>query len=119
MSSGSLTLRNMWNVWRTVLEENEKLARARMAAIEVFQSQIADEAKMLRLHKLQAARKVKYPLSWYEPYLRTFQRGLIEGSTYNCGGGYYRPEIVPWNDRKSFFRNRILDRLVIISRSLH
>uniref|UniRef100_A0A8D8YCV8 F-BAR and double SH3 domains protein 2 n=1 Tax=Cacopsylla melanoneura TaxID=428564 RepID=A0A8D8YCV8_9HEMI len=48
---------NMWNVWRTVLEENEKLSRARMAAIEVFQSQIADEAKMLRLHKLQAARK--------------------------------------------------------------
>ncbi|KAI5730318.1 hypothetical protein M8J76_012361 [Diaphorina citri] len=54
---------NMWNVWRTVLEENEKLARARMAAIEVFQSQIADEAKMLRLHKLQAARKCSEQLA--------------------------------------------------------
>lgn len=54
---------NMWNVWRTVLEENEKLARARMAAIEVFQSQIADEAKALRLHKLQAARKCSEQLA--------------------------------------------------------
>ncbi|XP_044257728.1 protein nervous wreck isoform X1 [Tribolium madens] len=48
---------NMWNVWRTVLEENEKLARARLAAVEVFQQQIADDAKILRVHKLQAAKK--------------------------------------------------------------
>ncbi|XP_053624439.1 protein nervous wreck isoform X3 [Plodia interpunctella] len=48
---------NMWNVWRTVLEENEKLARARLAAVEVFQQQIADEAKMLRQHKLNVAKK--------------------------------------------------------------
>ncbi|XP_059055076.1 protein nervous wreck isoform X2 [Achroia grisella] len=48
---------NMWNVWRTVLEENEKLARARLAAVEVFQQQIADEAKFLRQHKLNVAKK--------------------------------------------------------------
>lgn len=48
----------MWNVWRTVLEENEKLARARLAAVEVFQQQIADDIKTLRNHKLQTARKV-------------------------------------------------------------
>ncbi|CAH2034989.1 unnamed protein product, partial [Iphiclides podalirius] len=48
---------NMWNVWRTVLEENEKLARARLAAVEVFQQQIADEAKFLRSHKLNVAKK--------------------------------------------------------------
>lgn len=48
----------MWSVWRTVLEENEKLARARLAAVEVFQPQIADDAKVLRAHKLQSARKV-------------------------------------------------------------
>lgn len=48
----------MWSVWRTVLEENEKLARARLAAVEVFQQQIADDAKILRAHKLQSARKV-------------------------------------------------------------
>ncbi|XP_075162935.1 FCH and double SH3 domains nervous wreck isoform X2 [Haematobia irritans] len=48
---------NMWSVWRTVLEENEKLARARLAAIEVFQQQIADEAKVLRDYKLGIAKK--------------------------------------------------------------
>lgn len=48
----------MWNVWRVVLEENEKLAKARLAAVEVFQQQIADEAKILRSHKLQTSRKV-------------------------------------------------------------
>lgn len=52
------TCRNMWNVWRTVLEENEKLARARLAAVEVFQQQIADDAKILRAHKVQMAKKV-------------------------------------------------------------
>lgn len=51
-------LRNMWSVWRTVLEENEKLARARLAAVEVFQQQIADDAKVLRAHKMQSARRV-------------------------------------------------------------
>ncbi|XP_026824284.1 F-BAR and double SH3 domains protein 2 isoform X2 [Ooceraea biroi] len=50
-------VRNMWNVWRTVLEENEKLARARLAAVEVFQQQIADDAKSLRMHKLQISKK--------------------------------------------------------------
>ncbi|XP_008553821.1 protein nervous wreck isoform X2 [Microplitis demolitor] len=48
---------NMWNVWRTVLEENEKLARARLAAVEVFQQQIADDAKVLRMHKMQISKK--------------------------------------------------------------
>nr|XP_012152993.1 PREDICTED: F-BAR and double SH3 domains protein 2 isoform X3 [Megachile rotundata] len=48
---------NMWNVWRTVLEENEKLARARLAAVEVFQQQIADDAKSLKMHKIQISKK--------------------------------------------------------------
>ncbi|XP_037811972.1 protein nervous wreck isoform X12 [Lucilia sericata] len=48
---------NMWSVWRTVLEENEKLARARLAAIEVFQQQIADEAKVLRDYKLAISKR--------------------------------------------------------------
>jgi hypothetical protein len=52
--------RNMWNVWRTVLEENEKLARARLAAVEVFHQQIADDAKVLKAHKVQTARKVEH-----------------------------------------------------------
>lgn len=47
----------MWSVWQTVLEENEKLAKARLAAVEVFQQQIADEAKLLRAYKLGISKK--------------------------------------------------------------
>lgn len=47
----------MWSVWQTVLEENEKLAKARLAAIEVFQQQIADEAKTLRDIKVHISKK--------------------------------------------------------------
>ena len=47
----------MWSVWTTVLEENEKLARARLAAVEVFQQQIADESKTLRTYKLAISKK--------------------------------------------------------------
>ncbi|XP_018331101.1 F-BAR and double SH3 domains protein 2 isoform X2 [Agrilus planipennis] len=60
---------NMWSVWRTVLEEHEKLARARLAAIEIFQQQIADEAKNLRMHKIQTARK-------YAEQIATVQKEL-------------------------------------------
>ena len=51
----------MWSVWRTVLEENEKLSKARLAAIEVYIQQIADDAKILRIQKLQATKKVGNP----------------------------------------------------------
>ena len=44
-------------MWTTVLEENEKLARARLAAVEVFQQQIADEAKCLRSYKAGNSKK--------------------------------------------------------------
>ncbi|XP_073974020.1 FCH and double SH3 domains nervous wreck isoform X2 [Rhodnius prolixus] len=56
-TEGSEEKWNMWNVWRTVLEENEKLARARLAAVEVFSQQVADDAKILRANKLLAAKK--------------------------------------------------------------
>ncbi|XP_051161839.1 protein nervous wreck isoform X2 [Leptopilina boulardi] len=62
---------NMWNVWRTVLEENEKLARARLAAVEVFQQQIADDAKVLRMHKLQISKKAIDQLMIVQKELQT------------------------------------------------
>ncbi|XP_046409814.1 protein nervous wreck isoform X1 [Neodiprion fabricii] len=62
---------NMWNVWRTVLEENEKLARARLAAIEVFQQQIADDAKSLKLHKVQISKKAIDQLMMVQKELQT------------------------------------------------
>lgn len=70
--------RNMWNVWRTVLEENEKLARARLAAVEVFHQQIADDAKVLKAHKVQSARKVEhFPLLVQEEPFVQFMWSLI------------------------------------------
>ncbi|KAF2879160.1 hypothetical protein ILUMI_27012 [Ignelater luminosus] len=62
---------NMWSVWRTVLEENEKLARARLAAVEVFQQQIADDVKLLRSHKIQMARKCTEQLAVVQKELQT------------------------------------------------
>lgn len=50
-------------MWTTVLEENEKLARARLAAVEVFQQQIADEAKVLRAYKLAISKRCVESLS--------------------------------------------------------
>lgn len=61
----------MWSVWQTVLEENEKLARARLAAIEVFQQQIADEAKVLREYKTQVSKKCVNQLSTVQKELQT------------------------------------------------
>jgi hypothetical protein len=68
----------MWNVWRTVLEENEKLAKARLAAVEVFQQVISDDAKVLRSHKIANAKKVnKHRLLAF-----SVQHAIIE-----CGRG--------------------------------
>lgn len=62
----------MWNVWRTVLEENEKLARARLAAVEVFQQQIADDAKSLKMHKIQISKKVHFDEGIYRKKKKMF-----------------------------------------------
>lgn len=64
-------IRNMWSVWQTVLEENEKLAKARLAAIEVFQQQIADEAKSLRDYKIQISKKSLNQLGNIQKELQT------------------------------------------------
>lgn len=60
----------MWSVWRTVLEENEKLARARLAAVEVFQQQIADDAKFLRMQKMQISKKAVDQLMFVQKELQ-------------------------------------------------
>lgn len=42
---------NIYIVWKKLLEENEKIAKARLAAVQVFQEHISDEAKTLRSGK--------------------------------------------------------------------
>lgn len=61
----------MWSVWQTVLEENEKLSKARLAAIEVFQQQIADEAKCLRDYKIQISKKCLNQISNIQKEVQT------------------------------------------------
>lgn len=48
----------MWSIWRSLLEETDKLAKAKLAAVEIFQTQIADDVKVVRQNKLQLAKKV-------------------------------------------------------------
>ena len=57
-----VTCRTVWTLWRTLLEETDKLAKAKLAAVEIFQQQIADDAKSVRQNKMQLAKKVSYAL---------------------------------------------------------
>ncbi len=52
----------MWSIWRSLLEETDKLAKAKLAAVEIFQTQIADDVKVVRQNKLQLAKKVSLRL---------------------------------------------------------
>lgn len=47
----------VWSIWRSLLEETDKLAKAKLAAVEIFQTQIADDVKVVRQNKLQLAKK--------------------------------------------------------------
>ena len=53
--------RTVWSIWRSLLEETDKLAKAKLAAVEIFQTQIADDVKIVRQNKLQLAKKVNLP----------------------------------------------------------
>jgi len=68
--------RTVWSVWRTLLEETDKLAKAKLAIVEVFQQQIADDAKVVRANKMQLAKKVSRPISivWFQVLSRWFRR---------------------------------------------
>jgi len=54
----SLSCRTVWSIWRSLLEETDKLAKAKLAAVEIFQQQIAEDAKHVRQNKLHIAKKV-------------------------------------------------------------
>lgn len=48
---------NIYQLWLKVIEENEKIANLRLAAAQVFQEKISDEAKNLRGLKAIKAKK--------------------------------------------------------------
>jgi len=45
-------------VWRVILEETEKLAKARQQAAEIYMEMIAEPAKPLKSAKIQCHKKV-------------------------------------------------------------
>lgn len=47
----------VYQVWKTLLDETEKIAKARLAAVEVYQQQISESAKLVRGAKLHVAKK--------------------------------------------------------------
>lgn len=49
--------KSVFGVWRMLLDETEKIAKARLAAAEVFSQQISENAKNVRANKLQVAKK--------------------------------------------------------------
>lgn len=56
----------VYAVWKSLLDETEKIAKARLAATEVYQQQVSEGAKSLRLYKLQVAKKVLiHFLDWF------------------------------------------------------
>uniref|UniRef100_T1J3Y4 RING-type E3 ubiquitin transferase n=1 Tax=Strigamia maritima TaxID=126957 RepID=T1J3Y4_STRMM len=51
------SIRTVFTLWRTLLDENEKLAKARLAAADVYHHQISESAKALKLNKVYVAKK--------------------------------------------------------------
>ncbi|XP_069952893.1 protein nervous wreck isoform X5 [Cherax quadricarinatus] len=62
---------NVYSVWRTVLDETEKLGKARLAAVEVFQQNISEDAKQTRLNKIHLGKKFADQLKVIQNELQT------------------------------------------------
>ena len=48
---------NIYNIWRKMLEENDKIGKARLAAVQVFQENISEDAKQLASRKKSNSKK--------------------------------------------------------------
>ena len=54
---------NVYIIWKKMLEENEKIAKARLAAIQVFQENISTDAKTITSKKKSNSKKALDRLS--------------------------------------------------------
>lgn len=59
-------LRSVFGVWRLLLDESEKIGKARLASADVFQSRISENAKNTRQAKLAVAKKCFDALRKYQ-----------------------------------------------------
>ncbi|XP_064117381.1 protein nervous wreck-like isoform X7 [Macrobrachium nipponense] len=62
---------NVYSVWRTVLDETEKLGKARLAAVEVFHQHISEDAKVTRQNKIHYGKKLSEHLKVIQNELQT------------------------------------------------
>ncbi|KAK8388013.1 hypothetical protein O3P69_020117 [Scylla paramamosain] len=86
---------NVYSVWRTVLDETEKLGKARLAAVEVFQQNISEDAKVTRQNKIHLAKKFSDQLKVAQGELQT-QVQELERAKRN----YYEEEHVAHDARE-------------------
>nr|XP_040568675.1 LOW QUALITY PROTEIN: protein nervous wreck-like [Lepeophtheirus salmonis] len=56
-SNNKLEEKNVYTVWKHLLDENEKIAKARLAAVQVLQEEVEKDAKVLRNSKQSHAKK--------------------------------------------------------------
>ena len=54
----SVHFRTALGVWRTILEETERLAKARLQAAEIYMEKISEPVKPLKSTKIQCYKKV-------------------------------------------------------------
>ena len=48
---------NVYNIWRKVLDENEKIAKAKLAAVQVFVEEVEKDAKVVKAEKQTKTKK--------------------------------------------------------------
>ncbi|XP_046563878.1 F-BAR and double SH3 domains protein 2-like isoform X3 [Haliotis rubra] len=71
ISEDGLEHKTACTVWRQILEETEKVAKARLQAAEIFMEKIAESAKPLKVAKVHSMKKVV-------PQLSTIQTELAQ-----------------------------------------
>ncbi len=48
---------NVYNIWRKILEEQEKIAKARLAAVQVYVDEVEKDAKAVKIAKQAKTKK--------------------------------------------------------------
>lgn len=70
-----LMCRSVFGVWRLLLNESEKIGKARLASADVFQSRISENAKNTRQAKLAVAKKCFDALRKYQDEVQQVRSG--------------------------------------------
>lgn len=72
--------RSVFGVWRLLLDESEKIGKARLASADVFQSRISENAKNTRQAKLAVAKKCFDALRKYQDEVQQVRKNVVLSS---------------------------------------